>query len=386
MKKKICFYINTFVVGGIEKVLIENLVNIDKTKFEIELLIGFKLDELEKMKEQIPKDIKIDYIMKNNFFCQNKKKKSLGVLKSYEKIIDESFSWLKKIIFLKKLKNKIKDKEVIVDFDMTLASYIKYIPKKMITFCHFSPKNYNRGIKRRQVKLGKRLNLYDKIIVISDDMKKEMIEIFPFLKNKVKRIYNSFNIDRIKKLSLQNINDKKILEKYILAIGRLEETQKDFTSLIKAYSLIEKNIKEKLYIIGEGRHKDNLIKLCEELNIKDRVIFLGFKENPYPWLRETSLFIHSSKFEGLPTVMIEALILEKLIIATNCPTGPKEILDNGKNGILVEVGDIKELAISIEKLLKSNKKEYYIKNLKEKIKEFDSKIVIKQLEEIISKI
>ena len=171
-----------------------------------------------------------------------------------------------------------------------------------------------------------------------------------------------------------------------MAIGRLEETQKDFTSLIKAYSLIEKNIKEKLYIIGEGRHKDNLIKLCEELNIKDRVIFLGFKENPYPWLREASLFIHSSKFEGLPTVMVEALILEKLIIATNCPTGPKEILDNGKNGILVEVGDIKELAISIEKLLKSNKKEYYIKNLKEKIKEFDSKIVIKQLEEIISKI
>lgn len=387
MKEKICFYINIFVVGGIEKVLIETLQNIDKNKFEIKLLIGFKLDELEKLKTELPLDIQVDYVLKDNFFCKNKKKKSLGNLKKCEKIIDESLSWLKKIIFKKNLKEKIKDTDVVIDFDMTLAPYVDKISKKVITFCHFSPKNYNRGIRRRQIKLGKRLKNYNKIVVISDEMKKEMIELFPFLKNKVIRIYNSFNIEKIKKLSLQNTSNTCINDKYILAIGRLEETQKDFTTLIKAYSLIEKEIAEKLFIIGEGRHKKNLIELVKNLKIEEKVKFLGFQKNPYPWIKKASLFVHSSKFEGLPTVVIEALILEKLIVATDCPTGPKEILDNGRNGILTEIGNVKELSEAMKKMLLNNTdKELYIKNLKNKIKEFDSKNVIKELEQLILKI
>lgn len=384
MQKKICFYINTFVVGGIEKVLIEILKNIDKKKFDVTLLIGLKLDELEKLKSELPSDIKVEYILKDNFFCKNKKKKSLGILKKSEKIFDESFSWLKKIMFKKILLEKIKDMEIVIDFDMTLASYADIISNKIITFCHFSPKNYNRGIKRRQIKHGKRLNNYDKVVMISDEMKNEAIEMYPFLENKLVRLYNSFDIERIKKLSLEEVRDEKIKEKYILGIGRLEETQKDFTTLIKAYNLIEKEIEEKLFIIGEGRHKENLEQLAKELGIENRVIFLGFKKNPYPWIKNASLFVHSSKFEGLPTVVIEALILGKLIVATDCPTGPKEILDNGKNGILTKIGDEKELADAIKNILiEKNNNEYYIKNSMNKIKEFDSKNVMKDLEKIL---
>ena len=387
MQKKICFYINTFVVGGIEKVLIEVLKNIDKNKFDVTLLIGLKLDELEKLKTELPLDIKVDYILKDDFFCRNKKKKSLGILKKSEKIFDESFSWLKKIIFKKRLMEKIKDMEVIVDFDMTLAPYADTISNKIITFCHFSPKNYNRGIKRRQIKHGKRLNNYDKVVMISDEMKKEAIEMYPFLEDKLVRLYNSFDIDRIKKLSLEEVKDSEINEKYILGIGRLEETQKDFTTLIKAYSLIEKEVEEKLFIIGEGRHKDNLIQLTRELNLENKVVFLGFKKNPYPWIKNASLFVHSSKFEGLPTVVIEALILRKLIVATDCPTGPKEILDNGKNGILTGIGNEKELVEAMKNMLiEKTNNEIYLKNSLNKIKEFDSKKVMKDFEKILLEI
>lgn len=384
MKKKLYFYINTFVVGGIEKVLIEVLRNIDRDKFDIKLLIGFKLDELEKLKEELPSDICIEYILFDNFFCSNKKKKSQGLLKEYEKILDESFSWLKKIIFKKNLELKIKYADVIIDFDMTLAPYVSKISKKIVTFCHFSPKNYNRGIKRRQIKLGKRLNNYQKIIVISDEMQKEMIEVFPKLEKKIMRIYNSFDINRILKMSSVKVLDQRMKENYILGIGRLEETQKDFSTLIRAYALLKKDIKEKLFIIGEGRHKEDLIKLSEELEINERIEFLGFQKNPYPWIKNASLFVHSSKFEGLPTVMIEALILEKIIVATDCPTGPREILNNGENGILVKIGDEKELAKAILKGLFDNKcKEKYLENAKSKIKEFDSKYVMKKFEKMI---
>ncbi len=387
MKKEICFYINSFVVGGIEKVLLQYLKNIDKKNFEVTLLIGFKLDELEKLKSEIPKEVKIEYILKDNLNCKLKKKKSLGKISFLEKMLYEFLSFSRKIIFFNNFSKKIKNFDVIIDFDMTLASYAHKIPKKIITFCHFSPKNYHRAIKSRQEKHGKRLNNYDKVIMISDDMKEEALEMYPYLKHKLLRLYNFLNISSIQNLALEKILDKRIEEKYILSIGRLEETQKDFTTLLKAYASIKNNIEQKLYIIGEGRHKSLLESLCKELDIENKVEFLGFQKNPYPWIKKADLFVHSSKFEGLPTVLIEALALEKLIIATDCPTGPREILNYGKNGKLTKLQDEKDLAEGIETVLKNKGlQEEYLKESKKRIIEFDSRFAMEKFEEILLEI
>ncbi|UPO97388.1 glycosyltransferase [Cetobacterium somerae] len=384
-KKKILFSIDTLLVGGIEKVLIELLSNISKEKYEITLLIGYKLNELEKLKEDIPMNIKIEYIFKENIHILGKKKKAMGNLKGYEKIIFEITSLLRKKIFKKRLLKIVEKVDTVVDFDMTLASYAKDISKNIITFCHFSPKNYNRGIKKRQERLGEKLKNYNKIVVISKDMEKEGIEIFPFLKEKFITIYNSFNIDLIeRKSNLIKEDELNLIKKpYILSIGRLEETQKDFTTLIKAFSKVSNNIKENLYIIGEGRHKDNLKKLVKDLQIEDRVLFLGFKNNPYPWIKNSSFFVHSSKFEGLPTVLIEASILGKAIVSTDCPTGPREILENGNCGLLVDVGDVEKLAENIKYLSQNLEvRQKYGELAKNESKRFDSKEIVKIVERL----
>lgn len=386
MKKKICFYINALLVGGIEKVLIELLKNIDLEKYEVTLLITYNLGEVEKLKSDIPKEIKIKYLLNEEMLVKGKRKKVLGNLKTIEKLFDESISWIRKIIIEKRLLEYVENQDTMVDFDMTLAPYCKKIKNKIITFCHFSPKNYNRGIKRRQIKHGKRLNDYDKVVVISDDMKKEMIELYPFLENKVVRIYNSMNIKNIEEQATIIREEDKIFlnDEYILAIGRLEETQKDFSTLLKAYALIEKNIKEKLYIIGDGRHKNNLEQLVKELEIEDRVKFLGFIRNPYPFIKNSKIFVHSSKFEGLPTVLIEAIILGKAIVSTDCPTGPREILTDGYNGVLTKLSDKNDMAKKIEKILMDkNIREEFERRTLEKRKEFDSNLVIKELEKIL---
>ncbi|WP_339099811.1 glycosyltransferase [Fusobacterium ulcerans] len=383
---------NTFLVGGIEKVLIELLENIDKDKFNIKLLIGYNLQELEILKEDIPQNVEIKHLINEEFLIKGKKKKSSGKMKNYEKILDESLSWIRKILLKRRLLHYIKNDEIIIDFDMTLAPYSKKLKenyKKIITFCHFSFKNYNRGIESRQKKLGKRLMNYNRILVISDEMKKEGEEIYPFLKEKFFRIYNSFDFNKIREKSLQEntIKQKEYLkDNYIVAVGRLEETQKDFTTLIEAYALVESKIKEKLFIIGEGRHRKELENLVKKLKIEEKVLFMGYQSNPFPWIKNSNLFVHSSKFEGLPTVLIEAMILERPIIATDCPTGPKEILENGKSGILVSIGNKKELAEKIEKiLLNQNFKNEIVENSKKNIKRFDSKIIIELFEnEIMS--
>ncbi|MGL5356431.1 MAG: glycosyltransferase [Cetobacterium sp.] len=383
MKKKIVFSINTFLVGGIEKALIELLKNKSLEKYEVTLLIGYKLNEIEKLKIYIPKNIKIKYILEESIFTEAKKKKAIGKLTKIEKIIDESISWIKKIIFKNRLLKILQNQDVVIDYDMTLAPYAKLIKIKKIAYCHFSLKNYNRGIKSRQKKLGERLNNYDNVVVISDDMKKEASVIFPFLSKKIVKIYNSFNINDIKNQA-QKLEDKDLInckEKYILAIGRLEETQKDFTTLIKAFSLIKDIINENLYVLGDGRHRDELEKLCQKLKIENRVVFLGFKNNPYSWMKKAEIFVHSSKFEGLPTVLIEALILGTPIVATDCPTGPREILEDGKNGLLVKIGDEQDLSKKILKMIKEpNVRQNCLKEGEKSISRFDGKVVIKELE------
>jgi glycosyltransferase involved in cell wall biosynthesis len=105
-----------------------------------------------------------------------------------------------------------------------------------------------------------------------------------------------------------------------------------------------------LYIIGKGKDRELLKQTACELAIEKKTTFLGFLSNPYPWIRQALAVVHSAKFEGLPTALIEALLLDKLIIATDCPTGPREILGQGKAGILVPVGDAEALAKGMEQL------------------------------------
>ncbi len=181
-------------------------------------------------------------------------------------------------------------------------------------------------------------------------MRVQLKNIFPKLTNKQITIYNPIDFENIEKLSEAKeelpLKERKLLDsKYICSVGRLDEGQKDFTTLIKVYSnLVKKGIiEEKLVIVGDGPHKNSLETLVKDLNVEKEVIFLGKKSNPYIWIKNSKLFILSSKYEGFPTVLIEALVLNVPTVSSNCLTGPKEILETGKYGKLFEVGNEIEL-------------------------------------------
>jgi len=172
-----------------------------------------------------------------------------------------------------------------------------------------------------------------------------------------KCIYNPLNKDEIKKKSLRKINDdfyndKKNLK--IINIGRFTD-QKDHLTLLKAANILKKKINFKLLIIGRGKNKKNLINYIEQNSLTKYIKINNYKDNPFPYIKKSDLFILSSKYEGLPNVLLEALTLKKFIISSNCPTGPSEILDGGKGGLLFKVGDYKELAKKII-FFNSNKK------------------------------
>ena len=133
----------------------------------------------------------------------------------------------------------------------------------------------------------------------------------------------------------------------VLAVGRLTQ-QKDFPTLIQAFAEVRQARPSRLLILGEGPDRPVLEALVKQLNLDDDVAMPGFVENPYAYMRRASLYVLPSRWEGLPTVLIEALYCGPPVIATDCPSGPREILADGRHGLLVPVGDVTALTQAIE--------------------------------------
>jgi glycosyltransferase involved in cell wall biosynthesis len=197
---------------------------------------------------------------------------------------------------------------------------------------------------------------YASLIITNSQITSKQIAINT--KAKTKTIYNPSFSNKIIEMSNETIDDEvfsNIKTTKIIAVGRLVK-QKDFELLIRAFKLVLESIDSHLIIIGEGEKRSEIEGLIEELNLVDKVYLTGFQSNPHKYVKNSDLFVLSSLYEGLPNSLIEAIAVGTPAIATNCLSGPSEILLDGDGGDLVEVGRVEQLAKSIIKNLSD--KEY----------------------------
>jgi len=136
----------------------------------------------------------------------------------------------------------------------------------------------------------------------------------------------------------------------ILGVGELSE-RKDFATLVRAHALLYARRPCRLLILGEGRRRGELERLAATLGTRDAVALPGFAPDPYPYMARAAVFALSSRWEGMPVVLIEALALGTPVVACDCPSGPRELLDDGRVGGLVPVGDAAALAAALEQAL-----------------------------------
>lgn len=137
----------------------------------------------------------------------------------------------------------------------------------------------------------------------------------------------------------------------LLGMGRFNEEHKNFSVLIEALSRVRKQIPARLMILGEGRDRARYERQIVSLGLSDCVELPGFVANPLPYLKHASCFVLSSTHEGLPAVLIEALACGCPVVSADCPSGPREILDEGRYGALVPVGDSAAMAAAIVRTL-----------------------------------
>lgn len=350
--KKIGFCIDSLEMGGAEKLLVDIIKGLHESdKYEIYLLTK----------------------KKSNSYFYNEIKNLVNYYYLSSGIKIKLLDSIEKKIRFKKFANEV---DILIDFlDGDFYKYIKKIKnKRKIVFLHGA---YEVLIKNKKIK--NKIDIYDDIIITTEKMtevvKKE------YFNKKIHTIYNCINYDYIdEKLKEEvTLNEKKLLsEEFFLTVCRLDEESKDVETLLRTF----KNYKgkEKLYIVGDGKDRKKLENICDSLNIKEKVLFLGSKTNPYIYMKNSKLFIFSSKGEGFGLVVAEGLYCNGKVVASNCNYGPEEILLNGSIGELFQVGNKEELLEKIDICLN---KEYKKEDIEKSLGRFSKKEYMKKFEGIL---
>lgn len=351
-RQRILFHVTHFLHGGIETSLVSLLTSL-QDRFDLALTVTYPSPELAShFRARLPASVDVHVLAPERWLShcrQLKKQRKLGVLgKIYEEALLPPVR--KPIVRRRFMAILAQGFDMVVDYDMSLSRITGPLPVPMIGYQHFSVAHLARGHGRKLRKLRHQCKVdYDAVVMLTDSMLDDARALMPDAAPRLVRLYNAIDLDHIRARAAQPLEPGLVpAGPFIVSVGRLEESQKDFTSLLHAYArLVEQGIGERLVLVGDGASRPSLEALAQSLGLADRVTFAGFQSNPYAWIRQARLMAFSSKMEGLPNVLLEGLAVGQVVVSTDCPTGPREILDDGRAGLLVPVGDVEGLAAAM---------------------------------------
>jgi glycosyltransferase involved in cell wall biosynthesis len=198
----------------------------------------------------------------------------------------------------------------------------------------------------------------DGIIGVSQGVSDDIAEIIGLPYEKIHTIYNPAITPQLFERAKESVDHPWLAAgepPVILGVGKLQR-QKDFSTLIHAFAKVKENRPARLIILGWGPERSDLESLVRELELEEYVSFPDYVKNPYAYMARAAVFVLSSLWEGLPNVLIEALAVGVPVVSTNCRSGPEEILDRGKYGLLTPIQDSQALASAILRTLSEPKK------------------------------
>jgi len=193
----------------------------------------------------------------------------------------------------------------------------------------------------------------DAVVAVSDGVAQDLVASAGIKLDKLKVIYNPVVTPDILIKAEEEVEHPWFRNgepPIILGVGRLA-LEKDFCALIKAFALVRKKYNARLVILGEGEERPRLEALARELSVSDEVFMPGFVQNPYKYMKRAAVFVLSSQWEGFANVLVEAMAVGTPVVSTDCPSGPAEILEDGRWGEIVPVGDVEALAEGIIRAL-----------------------------------
>lgn len=394
--KKVNLFIGTLSTGGAERVVSNLSLNLSKKIKTNILMYG------DKSKIDYPYDGELVYLDKY----------------SHSSLLYKLKAILSRFIIIRRIKRLDKQATTIsfLEYPNLINTLTSRSGRSIVSVRNHMSTKHNNGFKSKLWNLTIKY-LYPKanlIIAVSEEIKRDLIDNYSIKPDKIKVIYNSYDIHGIKELAKEDIEDKysEIFNNPVMiTVGRLNK-QKGQWHLIRAFSKVKEVIPSaKLVILGEGELEPYLKELASDLNIINDVHFLGFQKNPFKYISRSKLFVMSSFHEGFPNALAEAMACGVPVISSDCKSGPREILaptefdnenidyrlDRDRFGILTPVCDgskysandaitVEEeyIANSILTLLKNESLLNHFSNQsKKRIQDFVISKIIKEWESLI---
>ena len=354
----VLLHIVGFNKGGIESALMQWLRIFDRDRFDVTLSVMFSSPSFEQhFRARVPADVKVEVLADRAWLTRLEARRYAGRLGKVGRVCRDVFNTAAVHPYVRRrLAALVRQHDVLIDFDMSLRRWVRGFDIASVAVSHFSF-NARFGHRPRKVRrLSRQLRDYDRVIALNQQMADEAPLLFghdlppPFL------LPNAIDVDAIRaRANEPTAPGSPVAAPYIVSVARLDELQKDHRTLLHAYArlLQEKPIAEHLVIVGDGAFRQELEACAGSLGIAERTHFLGHVDNPHALIAGASLFILSSRNEGLPMGLLEALAHGKPIVSTDCPTGPRDILDHGRAGILVPIGDVQTMADAMGRILTS---------------------------------
>lgn len=331
MKKNILIRIGSLRHGGAEKVLVTFLKNLPADKYEVDLLLNLYSG---KYLADVPDWVNVMFLNRGEMITTNRPKDLPK--KAYRVLYQQLLKKYPKILYKTKLKNKQYDIEFaaihgfmdeILNSPLRSSKKLMWIHNDLTQVSGYTTEKIRRFFK------------YDKVMVISEKIQDTFLSLAKNEeeKEKIVRIYNPLDTFEILTKSEKPVVNYKFDASVptFISVGTVFP-QKGFDRLLRAHKrLLEEGLRHKILIVGDGYDFENIKKLKSELSVDETAAMLGFTDNPYPYFKKADFYILSSRYEGFPTVLFEAITLRKNIIATDV-SGVSEMLENGKLGLITD--------------------------------------------------
>lgn len=320
--------------GGAERVMLNLAEGFTKIRLNVDLIL---VESVGEYVSQIPSEINLVSL------------KETRLLSSLPKLINYLKSSKPKVLI-----SALEDTNIV----SLITSKIAGGSIKTIVTVHnnlSSESKNSHQLKRRLTPKLVRLfyPLANHIVAVSQGVANDLVRI-GLAPDRISAIYNPIVTSDLYKKANEHLSHPWFQPgqpPVILGAGRLTR-QKDFPTLIHAFSKYRQDHMSRLVILGEGEERHSLEELARDLKVDDDISFVGFVENPYTYMAKSSVVVLSSAWEGFGNVLVEAMAVGTPVISTDCPSGPSEILDYGKYGQMVPVSDVEQLVLAICETLK----------------------------------
>ena len=331
MKKKILIRIGSLRHGGAEKVLVTFLRNLPKDKYEVDLLLNLYSG---KHLPDVPDWVNVMFLNRGEMITTNRPKDLPK--KIYRVVYQQLLKKYPKILYKKKLKNKQYDVEFaaihgfmdeILNSPLKSSKKLMWIHNDLTQVSGYTPEKIRRFFR------------YDKVMVISEKIQETFLSLAENQaeKDKIVRIYNPLDTQEILTKSEKPVINYQFDESVptFVSVGTVFP-QKGFDRLLRVHKrLLDGGFPHRILILGDGYDFETIKRLKSDLGVDETATMFGFTDNPYPYFRQADYYILSSRYEGFPTVLFEAITLKKNIIATDV-SGVREMLNEGNLGLITD--------------------------------------------------